>query len=123
MWGVAGFPPVESETKPEATRHHGHHQQDDIHLRSTKAVTGYHIQTGDETIGHVSDFAVDSRTWAIREIVVETGHWYSGKEILLLPENIERIIHEGSTVFVSLTKEDIEQTMKNNIVHAGAGHC
>ena len=41
---------------------------------------------------------VDDKSWAIRELVVETGHWYSGKEILISPSKIERISHEESKV-------------------------
>jgi hypothetical protein len=58
---------------------------------------------------------VDGWSWAIRELVVETGHWYAGKKILILPDNINRISYEDSTVFVSLTKEDIQQTSTNDV--------
>jgi hypothetical protein len=123
MWGVAGFPVVTPPSTPENRPHHGHNQRDDIHLRSTRAVTGYHIQATDGAIGDVSGFMVDGRSWAIRELVVETSHWYAGKKILLLPENIDRISYENSTVFVNLTKEDIRQTMSNDVAQALAGHA
>ncbi|MBK8476931.1 MAG: hypothetical protein IPL39_11695 [Opitutaceae bacterium] len=54
--------------------------------------------------------------------MVETGHWYSGKPILVLPGNIERISYEDSTVFLNLTKEDIDDTAKNDIAQAVVGH-
>jgi hypothetical protein len=65
---------------------------------------------------------VDGRSWTIRELVVETGHWYAGKKILIVPENITRISYDDSTVFVSLTKEDIQQTSTNDVVQVVAGH-
>ncbi len=46
-------------------------------------------------------------SWAILHVVVETGHWFSGKEIVISPANIDRISYEESKVFVSLTKEAI----------------
>jgi len=122
MLGAAGFPVVTPPSTPENLQHHGHNQRDDVHLRSTKSVTDYKIQATDGAIGSVTSFMVDGRTWAIREIVMKTGHWYSGKETLLLPENIERISYEDSTVFVNLTKEDIEHTMRNDVAQAGAAH-
>jgi uncharacterized protein YrrD len=123
MWGIAGFPPSPpAEAPSDNMRHRGHNQPDDVHLRSTKAISGYKIQASDELIGHVTDFTVDGRTWAIREIVVETGHWYSRKEILLLPENVVRIMHEGTALFVNLTKEDIAETSRDDVAQAGAGH-
>ena len=120
MWGTAGFPVVIPPSTPENQPHHGHQQRDDPHLRSTKAVTGYHIQAPDGAIGDVSSFMVDGRSWAIRELEVETGHWYAGKKILLLPKNIDRISYEDSTVFVNLTKGDIQQTTRNDVAQATA---
>jgi hypothetical protein len=118
MLGVAGFAVVPT---PPIPPHHGDNQRDDIHLRSTKAVTGYHIQATDGPIGSVSSFMVDGRNWAIRELVVETGHWYADKKILILPESIDRISYEDSTVFVKLTKEDIQQTTTNDVAQVVAG--
>jgi hypothetical protein len=118
MWGTADFPVVLPPSTPENRPHHGHNQRDDLHLRSTRAVTGYHLQATDGAIGDVSSFMVDGKGWAIRELVVETGHWYAGKKILLLPENIDRISYEKSTVFVNLTREDIRQTMSNDVAQA-----
>jgi hypothetical protein len=64
---------------------------------------------------------VDERNWAIRDLVVESGHWYSGKEILIPVGSVERISCEESKVFVSLTKADIQRTAENNVAVAGAG--
>lgn len=121
-FGAVGFPVVTPPLSEEDLRHHRQHQRDDVHLRSTNAVVGYQIQATDGTIGSVSSFMVDGRTWSIRELVVETGHWYSFKEILLLPENIERISYEDSMVYVNLSKEDLQQTMSNDVAQAGAAH-
>jgi hemolysin activation/secretion protein len=40
-------------------------------------------------------------------LVVETGHWYSGKEIVISPKQVERISYADSKVFVTTTKEAI----------------
>lgn len=122
MSGATGFPPIDPIPVPEPMRQNQSHRQEDLHLRSTKAITGYHIQASDGPIGYVSDFTVDGRNWAIREVVVQTGHWYSRKEILVLPENIERISYDDSTVFINLTTEDLRQTMNEDVAQAGAGH-
>jgi len=44
----------------------------DPHLRSTKDITGYHIQALDGEIGHVTDFIIDEENWSIRYLVVDT---------------------------------------------------
>jgi hypothetical protein len=115
MLGVAAFAPLVPPLAPKEPLHRGHNQRDDIHLRSTKAMDGYQIQATDGAIGTVSGFMVDSRSWAIREVVVETGHWYAGNKILILPKDIGKISYDDSTVFVKLTKEDILQTPTNDV--------
>ena len=40
-------------------------------------MSGYHIETSDGEIGHAAVFMVDEKSWAIHELVIETGHWYS----------------------------------------------
>jgi hypothetical protein len=122
MWGAAGFPTLTVPEPPELQLHHGHNQRDDLHLRSTKSIAGYRVQATDGPVGSVTGFKVEGWSWGIRELVVETGHWYSGKPILVLPGNIERISYEDSTVYVNLTTEDIEDTAKNDIAQAVVGH-
>ena len=107
MWGSGGFPvsPTPYLLPPTATASPG--GGDDPHLRSGQTLKGYHIQTGDGTIGHVTDLILDDKSWSIRYLVVETGHWFSGKEIVISPEHLDRISYEESKVFVDLTKEAI----------------
>jgi len=83
---------------------------DDPHLRSTQALSGYHIATREGTIGHVIDFIMDDESWKIHQIVVETGHWLSGKEIVLAPQHVDRISYEKSALFVNVTKEAVHDS-------------
>ena len=110
MWGVSGLPvapppPITSSKK--ASRGNRPRNADDSHLRSTQALSGYHIQTSEGAIGHVTDFMMDDKSWAIRHLVVETGHWFAGKEIVISPKHIDRVSYEESRVFVNVTKEAI----------------
>jgi hypothetical protein len=115
IWGPINYPVVLPPTEKEMEIYKKYHHRDDKHLRSTQAVTGYHIQSVDGEIGHVSSFLVDDRSWEIRELVIETGHWYSGKEILIPPSKVERISYDESKVFVNLTMADIQQTSESDI--------
>jgi len=115
MWGIGGYPVVLPPSKKEMEIQKKYHHRDDKHLRSMQAVTGYHIQSVDGEIGHVNSFMVDDKNWAIHELVIETGHWYSGKEILIPTSKVKKISYEEAKVFVSLTKEDIQQTAENEI--------
>jgi sporulation protein YlmC with PRC-barrel domain len=83
----------------------------DIHLRSTEEVKGYHIETIDGTIGHVSGFVFDDEAWVIRYLTVDTRNWWpGGKEVLLATDWIELIDWFGSTVSTTLTREAIKHS-------------
>jgi hypothetical protein len=82
----------------------------DPHLRSTHAVSGYHIQAADGEIGHVADFVIDDASWAIRYLIIDTQNWWPGKKALLAPQWIERVSWDESKVFVKLTRDTIKQS-------------
>jgi uncharacterized protein YrrD len=82
----------------------------DPHLRSTREVTGYHIQAKDGEIGHVDDFIVDDETWAIRYLIVDTKNWWPGKKILVSQRWIERVSWGESKVFVNLSREAVKRS-------------
>jgi len=48
----------------------------------------------------------------LREVVVESGHWYSGKEIRVPTGKISRISYTESTVYVDSTKAAIIETFQ-----------
>jgi hypothetical protein len=52
----------------------------------------------------VADFLINERTWMIREIVVECGHWYAGKKVIMSTDKVFRISYDQSTVYVDSTK-------------------
>jgi hypothetical protein len=60
-------------------------RDDDPHLRSIEAVTGYHIHATDGEIGHVADFLVEEADWSIHYLVVDTKNWWPGKKVLISP--------------------------------------
>ncbi len=82
----------------------------DPHLRSSNAVSGYHVQACDGEIGNVEDFIVDDEAWAIRYLIINTRNWWPGKEVLVSPKLIERVSWSELKVFVNLTREAIRQS-------------
>ena len=85
-------------------------EKHDPHLRSSRAVTGYHIQSTDGDIGHVEGFLVDDQSWAIRYMIVDTSNWWAGKKVLVAPAWIERVDWEQSKVHVTITRARIENS-------------
>ena len=92
----------------------------DAHLRSTQAVSGYHVQATDGIIGHVCDFMMDDKSWAIGQLVVKIGHRFTGNEVLIPVSKVNRISYDDSTVFVKLTKEAVEKSPAYHLAPVGA---
>ena len=111
MWGQVSYPmglttslggskrALEDRIRKEST---------DSHLRSSEAVTGYHIEAADGEIGHVDGFVVDDEAWAIRYIEVGTRNWWPGKKVLISPSWIERVSWADSKVYVGLSLDAIK---------------
>jgi hypothetical protein len=119
LWGMSGFPILELPAKPlpsePASASGPQSEYADAHLRSTQAVNGYHLQASDGTIGHVCDFMMDAQSWAIGQLVIKTGHRFSGKEVQIPSSKVDRISWDESTVFVKLTKEAVEQSPAHHV--------
>ena len=114
LWGDSAFPAtlamppaVESQMAAAAARRRESEDSYDEHLRSVNEVRGYHIEAADGEIGHVDDFVIDDRDWAIRSIVIKTGGWLSGRKTLVSPQSIEGISWTESKMFVNLTRGQI----------------
>ena len=124
LWGMSGFPILELPPKPlpiePASASGPQSERADTHLRSTQAVNGYHLQASDGTIGHVCDFMMDDKSWAIGQVVIKTGHRLSGKEVQIPSGKVDRISWDESKVFVNLTKEAVEQSPAPHLAPAGA---
>lgn len=88
----------------EATRH----QDDDPHLRSCKAVMGYHVHATDGDIGHVQSLLIDDKSWAIRYLVANTSNWWVGHDVLISPQWIKDVSWSDSKVSVHLTRQAIK---------------
>ena len=108
--GFASTPhAVQSEAeKAFAQAEVARHEDDDHHLRSCKAVKGYHIQATDGDIGHVQGLLVDEETWAIRYIIVDTSNWWLGHQVLIAPQWIQDVSWSDATVSVNLTRQAVK---------------
>lgn len=85
-------------------------QQWNPHLRSTKDISGHHVQATDGEIGHVKDFLIDDEAWAIRYLMVDTQNWWPGKTVLISPQWVESVSWNQSKVMVNLAREAIQQS-------------
>ena len=114
MWGESGVSILEKPAKTlpgESAAANGlRPKRAEAHLRSTQAVSGYHLQATDGIIGYVCDFIMDDKRWAIQQLVIKTGHRFTGNEVLIPVSKVDRISYDDSAVFVNLTKEAVEKS-------------
>ena len=123
MWGEGLYPysmvaghdgfrtdRVDDDRELEAYRREerARHRNDDPHLRSCNAVTGYLIRANNGDIGHVSGFLVNEQTWAIRYLVVDTSNWWVGHKVLVAPPWIKGVHWSDQIVSVDLNRESIK---------------
>jgi len=121
LWGgTRGFPILETPPNvpliaPEALIG-PQRDRAGAHLRSTQAVSGYHIMATDGITGHVCDFMMEPKSWAISQLIVKTGHRFTGKEVEIPVSLVERISYAESTVFVKLTRQAIESSLEHQVI-------
>jgi hypothetical protein len=84
------------------------HSHDDVHLRSVKEVTDYHIQASDGQIGHIEDFLLEDADWSIGYLVIDTKNWWPAKKVLISPHCVKEV--DWSTRFVNVDLD--RQTVK-----------
>ena len=89
------------------------------------AVTGLQgcpVEASDGHVGSVKDFLFDDQSWKVRWMVVDSGHWLPGRQVLVHPSAIAPLdlalpvrrvlpmMSTGDTLVVSvrLTKQQIE---------------
>jgi hypothetical protein len=86
-------------------------KSDDVHLRSTGKVKGYHIQATDDSIGHVEDYLFDDEDWTIRYLVIDTRNWWpGGKRVLVATSWIDHIDWAEMKVYTSLSRDAVKDS-------------
>ena len=85
-------------------------------LRTLNDLLGYDIQATDGEIGSVEDFLFDDRAWTIRYLVIDTGPWLFGREVLISPQSIGKPSWEGGVLPVNLTQEQVENSPEVDLV-------
>jgi uncharacterized protein YrrD len=107
-WGPYPYPYLVRDR--ETLKEYQAEKKWDPNLRSTNAVSGYHVQASDGGIGNVEDFIIDEETWTIRYLIINTRNLWPGKMVLVSPRWIKDVSWSDLKVFVNLTREAIRQS-------------
>lgn len=89
-------------------------QNNDLHLQSTKEVTGYTIHATDGEIGKVVDFIIDDESWKIKFLVVDTGTWLDSRKVLLSTDWIKKVNWDSSNVIVDISINEVKGSPEFN---------
>jgi sporulation protein YlmC with PRC-barrel domain len=104
LWGAGAYPVLTPGVEDRLAQAQHGARADDSHLRDASAVRGHHILATDGQIGHIDDFLIDDRSWAIRYLVVDTSNWIGGRRVLIAPDWVDAVSWEGATVQVRLSR-------------------
>ena len=88
----------------------GQRDKDDPHLRSSEAVTGYHIHAVDGEIGHVEDFLLEVADWSVRYLVVDTKNWWLGRKVLISPRLVREIDWTDQLVTLNVDRQRVKDS-------------
>ena len=77
-------------------------------MLSIKALCNYRVVGEDGLIGGVAEFYFDDLNWTIRYLVVNTGHWYSGRQVLICPASVGEPNRKAHLIPVFLTREQVD---------------
>jgi uncharacterized protein YrrD len=77
-------------------------------LHKAQTLKGYTLHSLDGDIGKVKEFYFDDHHWTIRYLVVETGNWLSGRQVLISPYALLVVNDKEKYITINLTKKQIE---------------
>lgn len=115
-WGAVEFPaavpglyPMPTAAPPREIEEIAARERasEDPHLWSAKDVLRYGIKATDGELGHVVDFVIDDRSWAIRYVIADPQSWWPGPHVLLSTEWITGLSAADSTLAVDLDRESV----------------
>lgn len=79
-------------------------------LRVGSALKGYAVMANDGEIGTVGDLLFDDTNWKVRWLVIDTGSWLTGREVLVHPSAIGKADYLQQVLSVSLTKAQVSDS-------------
>ncbi|BFU90605.1 MAG: hypothetical protein NTAFB01_17920 [Nitrospira sp.] len=75
-------------------------------VRDISALTLYAI---DGQVGSVQQLYFDDQNWKVRYLIINTGGWLSGRNVLIAPIAVAGIDDAGASIQINLRKDQIEQ--------------
>jgi sporulation protein YlmC with PRC-barrel domain len=112
LWGAGIYPGVVpvgdeiAETEIQAAQEEAAAERS--HLRSSFELIGYRVEAIDGDAGDLEDLTLDSETWAIRHLVVDTARWWPGGQVKVHPSSVTDMSWKDKTLRLHLTREQLK---------------
>ncbi|MFZ0257739.1 MAG: PRC-barrel domain-containing protein [Gammaproteobacteria bacterium] len=79
-----------------------------VTLHKLKSLLDYRLQARDGEIGDLREAYFDDHVWTVRYLVVRTGGWLVGREVLIALRSVTGLNEEARTLIIDLTREQIK---------------
>ena len=79
-------------------------------LRSLKEMEHYKVSATDGEVGTVANFLLDDEFWTVRYLVVETGGFFEGRQVLVSPISFLKAEWGSSQFHLALTMDKVKQS-------------
>jgi hypothetical protein len=79
-------------------------------LQRVAKLQGCRLLAADGDIGTVEEMYFDDARWVVRYLVVATGGWLSGRDVLISPYAVQTMDLQARTVAVNLTRERVRRS-------------
>jgi hypothetical protein len=79
-------------------------------LQNIQQLYGNKLGASDGEIGHVKDFYFDDLNWVVRYVVVDTGDWLPGRQVLISPHAFGGLRQADKVLRLNLSRKQIEDS-------------
>ena len=79
-------------------------------LQPARALERYTLLAVDGEIGTIEEFYFDDSSWSVRYLVVNTGNWLTGRQVLISPVAVGEVRDDDSAIHIELTREQIRNS-------------
>jgi hypothetical protein len=79
-------------------------------LRPFLTLRGCTLAASDGEIGKVREFYFDDELWTVRYLVIKTGAWLAGREVLIAPCALREVDAQSGLIAVALSQQQVRKS-------------
>ena len=79
-------------------------------LINANTLKDHRLDCTDGQLGKVKEFYFDDHYWTVRYLIVDTGNWLTGRQVLISPHALLAVNYNERTIGVALTKKLVAES-------------